>query len=84
MSVVARDARFSVSVLLADEKPAVAPRHRATYGRQFERRIVRVWKFITRTTRKQPRNSVISPDFIVLTSRRRSTMIQPQLYRYQQ
>ncbi|KAF8966321.1 hypothetical protein BDZ97DRAFT_1809021 [Flammula alnicola] len=58
-------------------------RSRTTYARQLERRVVRVWKFVTRATRKQPRNSFIASDFIVLTSRRRSTL-HPQLYRFPQ
>ncbi|KAF9482534.1 hypothetical protein BDN70DRAFT_929917 [Pholiota conissans] len=84
MSSIVRDTRFSVSMPLPDEKRGVSSRPRASFGRQFERGVVRVWKFVTRTTRKHPRNSFISPDFIVLTARRRSTTIQPQLYRNEQ
>lgn len=57
--------------------------HRVTYAKQLERRIVSVWKLVTRTTRKKQRNSFIHPDFVVITSRRRSS-IHPQLYRYHQ
>ncbi|KJA27959.1 hypothetical protein HYPSUDRAFT_62354 [Hypholoma sublateritium FD-334 SS-4] len=79
MPIVVRDPRFSMSIPLADtEMASNIRRSRPSYTQRMERRIVRVWKFVTRTTRKQPRNSFISPDFVVLTSRR-STV----LYRYQ-
>ena len=58
-------------------------RYRHTsFGKQLERRFISVWKLATRSARRQPRNSYISPDFIVITARRRSTML-PNLYRFQ-
>ncbi|PPQ67863.1 hypothetical protein CVT25_010302 [Psilocybe cyanescens] len=80
-SYIVRDPRFSMS--MADtEVPISANFRRVSYAKQLERRIISVWKVVTRTTRKQPRNSFIHPDFVVITSRRKST-IHPQLYRYQ-
>ncbi|KDR80679.1 hypothetical protein GALMADRAFT_241055 [Galerina marginata CBS 339.88] len=84
-SYIVRDPRFSMSMVDA-EVPSTIHYSRASYAKQLERRIVRLWKLVTRTTRKQPRSSFISPDFIVITSRkslRRST-IHPQLYRFKQ
>ncbi|KAH9479415.1 hypothetical protein JR316_0008005 [Psilocybe cubensis] len=82
MSYIVRDPRFSMSMAEA-EVPISANfrRGRVSYAKQIERRIISVWKVVTRTTRKQPRNSFIHPDFVVITTRRKST-IQPQIYRY--
>ncbi|PPQ81655.1 hypothetical protein CVT26_013920 [Gymnopilus dilepis] len=82
MSYVVRDPRFSMSMVDA-EAPIVASRYRPSYAKRIERRVVGVWKLVTRSTRKQARNSFMPSDFIVVTSRRKSTF-QPQVYRFRQ
>ncbi|KAF8906241.1 hypothetical protein CPB84DRAFT_1770327 [Gymnopilus junonius] len=82
MSYVVRDPRFSMSLLDA-EAPSAPTRYRPSYAKRIERRVVGVWKLVTRSTRKQPRNSSMPSDFIVVTSRRKSTY-QPQVYRFRQ
>ncbi|KAF5316567.1 hypothetical protein D9619_006469 [Psilocybe cf. subviscida] len=81
-AVIIRDPRFSMSLVDYEVPTYVSRSSSPSFGRQIERRVVRAWKFVTRTTRKQPRNSFIAPDFVVLTSRKRNS-IHPQLYRYQ-
>ncbi|KAF4610473.1 hypothetical protein D9613_007011 [Agrocybe pediades] len=77
-SSIVRDSRFSMSMYRDSEAPSTSFR-RTSYAKQLERRIVGVWKLVTRNTRKQPRNSYIHPDFVVITSRRKS-ILYPQTY----
>jgi len=80
MSVV-RDPRFSMTMPESD-LPKSTHYRRRSFGKQLERRFITIWKLVTRSTRRQPRNSYISPDFIVITARRKSTML-PNFYRFQ-
>lgn len=80
MSVI-RDPRFSMS-MAENDLPRSTRYHHSSFGKQLERRFISIWKLVTRSARRQPRNSYISPDFIVITARRRSTM-HPNLYRFQ-
>ncbi|KAF9647140.1 hypothetical protein BDM02DRAFT_3188222 [Thelephora ganbajun] len=41
----------------------------------LERRIIRAWKTLTRTTRKAPRNSILPEGFVLMTSKRKSIMM---------
>ncbi|PPQ98947.1 hypothetical protein CVT24_003574 [Panaeolus cyanescens] len=70
MAFIIRDPRFSMSVVDSDIPKMHYPR--VSYAKQIERRIVSVWKLVTGATRKQPRNSVMFPDFVAVTHRRRS------------
>ncbi|KAF9038482.1 hypothetical protein BJ165DRAFT_1531571 [Panaeolus papilionaceus] len=72
MAFIIRDPRFSMSVADADIPKMDYPR--VSYAKQLERRIVSVWKLVTGATRKQPRNSVMFPDFVAVTHRRRSVL----------
>ena len=54
-------------------RPVRYHHHHVTFAKQIERRVISIWKVVTRTTRKQPRNSYLSRDFSFVTSRRRST-----------
>ena len=47
--------------------------HHTSFAKQIERRVISIWKVVTRSTHKQPRNSYLSRDFSFVTSRRRST-----------
>ncbi|KAF9530481.1 hypothetical protein CPB83DRAFT_851000 [Crepidotus variabilis] len=78
MAYVVRDPRFSMSHTDPEMPMPIVHFPRRTYARQIERRLISLWKLMTRNGRKQPRNSFISRDFINVTSRRRSTY-HPQL-----
>ncbi|KAF8159501.1 hypothetical protein B0H34DRAFT_796741 [Crassisporium funariophilum] len=73
-SYIVRDPRFSMSMTDSDAAPGAARYPRVSFAKQLERRIISVWKIVTMAARKQPRNSFMSPDFVVITSRRRSTL----------
>ncbi|KAJ3569253.1 hypothetical protein NP233_g5166 [Leucocoprinus birnbaumii] len=80
MSIISRDPSFSwASPLTSDdvsEKTTHTMSSSHNHAKPFERRIVNIWKTLTRSTRKQKRVSVYSRDFVFVTasaaSRRRS------------
>lgn len=49
---------------------------RPSLVKQFERRVVSVWKLMTKKGRKPPRNSFIARDFVPVTNHRRSAYRQ--------
>jgi len=58
------------NVVNTSEKPLP----RVSSVKQLERRIIKLWKFATRSSRKQSRNSFLPQDFIAITSRRRTQL----------
>ncbi|KAF9454283.1 hypothetical protein P691DRAFT_809829 [Macrolepiota fuliginosa MF-IS2] len=85
MSIIARDPHFSWSAPLANddisEESSYTPSTHASHTKQFERRIVKMWKTLTCSTRKQKRVSVYAKDFVFVTaaaSRKRSIMALQQ------
>ena len=63
---------FMLSNIILSYRPVRCHNH-ASFAKQIERRVISIWKVVTRSTRKQPRNSYLSRDFSFVTSRRRST-----------
>ncbi|KDQ61439.1 hypothetical protein JAAARDRAFT_123854 [Jaapia argillacea MUCL 33604] len=48
---------------------------RSSCVKMLERQIIRVWKCVTRSVRKQHRASFLPSDFVLITSRRRSMFL---------
>ncbi|KXN87450.1 hypothetical protein AN958_08881 [Leucoagaricus sp. SymC.cos] len=88
MSIIARDPHFSWASPLTGDDASEKTTHTSSshsshvpQSKQIERRIVNIWKTLTRSTRKQKRVSVYAKDFVFVTaaaSRRRSIMMASQ------
>ncbi|KAF8647734.1 hypothetical protein AX16_006569 [Volvariella volvacea WC 439] len=66
------DPRFSTTV---EKKVQIQIPSRPSYTKHIERQIVHAWKTVTRATRKQRRASRMPQDFVLVTSRRRSALV---------
>jgi len=73
MTFVVRDPHFTMTFQDIDAPRPVRYHHHVSFAKQIERRVISIWKVVTRSSRKQPRNSYLSRDFSFVTSRRRST-----------
>ncbi|TFK39848.1 hypothetical protein BDQ12DRAFT_681339 [Crucibulum laeve] len=71
MAMLIRDPRFSMSI---PETENHRSQSRASYAKQLERRVVHIWKVVTRSTRRHQRVSVFARDFVFVNARRRSTL----------
>ncbi|KAG5637681.1 hypothetical protein H0H81_003597, partial [Sphagnurus paluster] len=49
--------------------------NRASRPRHFQRKVVQLWKVVTGATRKHERASFVPTDFVLVTSRRRSAIM---------
>ncbi|GLB43420.1 hypothetical protein LshimejAT787_1303210 [Lyophyllum shimeji] len=52
---------------------------RTSRSRHLRRKVVQLWKVVTRATRKHERASFVPPDFVLVTSRRRSAIMHHAL-----
>ncbi|KAF6761692.1 hypothetical protein DFP72DRAFT_628567 [Ephemerocybe angulata] len=73
MAAISRDPHFSMSLATPIEVKFSSTEPRISYGKRLERQLINLWKMLTRPRTKQ-RASFMPPDFVSLTSRRRSTM----------
>ncbi|RDB15853.1 hypothetical protein Hypma_003719 [Hypsizygus marmoreus] len=75
MSIISRYPTFSMADLEEPHSISAAPRPHISCARHIERRVVHLWKLVTRSTRKNQRASFLPKDFILVTSRRRSAIL---------
>ncbi|EKM81718.1 hypothetical protein AGABI1DRAFT_126080 [Agaricus bisporus var. burnettii JB137-S8] len=89
MSIIARDPNFTWSSPLANDassEESSSSRRDVSHTKQIERRLVKFWKTLTNSTRKQERVSIYAKDFVFVTSaasRRRSNIMALQTCREQ-
>ncbi|KAF5362206.1 hypothetical protein D9756_002302 [Leucocoprinus leucothites] len=82
MSIISRDPSFSWAAPLteddASERTTYTSSSHTPHSKPLERRIVSIWKTLTRSTRRKQRVSVYTKDFVFVTAAasRRKSMLQ--------